>query len=164
MVVRPRSALLRRSWGGSSRASSGVWCAKLPAVISELLGARVYDLEQPRYAGLPIHPNHGPGVSLTLHRRHERGAAEARTGASALLVMAEHTGTHIDALCHQAYDGRLYGGVEVTPRVQTPTGFTELAIDTVAPIVRRGVLLDVAGATEVGPSELELAARDVEIR
>ena len=45
-------------------------------------------------------------MSLTLHRRHEHGAAESRTGASALLVMAEHTGTHIDALCHQAYDGR----------------------------------------------------------
>ena len=29
---------------------------------------------------------------------------EARTGASALLVMAEHSGTHIDALCHQAYE------------------------------------------------------------
>jgi kynurenine formamidase len=133
-------------------------------VIAELLGARVYDLEQPRYAGLPTHPNHGPGVSLTLHRRHERGGPERRTGASGLLVMAEHTGTHIDALCHQAYDGRLHGGVEVTPRVQTPTGFTELGIDTVAPIVRRGVLLDVAPAEDVGPAELERAARDVELR
>jgi kynurenine formamidase len=131
-------------------------------VLSTLLGARVYDLEQPRYAGLPIHPNHAPGVSLTLHRRHERGAAERRTGASALLVMAEHTGTHIDALCHQAYDATLYGGVEITPEVQTPTGFTQLGIDTVEPIVRRGVLLDVAPCSAVGPDEL--AACDVEIR
>jgi kynurenine formamidase len=131
-------------------------------VISELLGARVYDLEQPRHAGLPVHPNHAPGVSLTLHRRHERDAAERRTGASALLVMAEHTGTHIDALCHQAYDGRLYGDLEVTPEVQTPTGFTRLGIDTVQPIVRRGVLLDVAPCDAVGPAELE--ACGVEIR
>ena len=92
----------------------------------------------------PIHPAHEPGVSLTLHRRHEQGAAESRTGASALLVMAEHTGTHIDALCHQAYDGVMHGGVEATPAVQTPTGFTALGIDTVEPIVRRGVLFDVA--------------------
>jgi kynurenine formamidase len=131
-------------------------------VISELLNARVYDLEQPRYAGLPIHPHHGPGVSLTLHRRHERGAAEARTGASALLVMAEHTGTHIDALCHQAYDGVMYGGVEATPKVQTPTGFTALGMETVAPIVRRGVLFDCAPCDAVGPAELE--ACDVELR
>ena len=30
-------------------------------VIEELLSARVYDLEQPRYAGAPIHPAHEPG-------------------------------------------------------------------------------------------------------
>ena len=65
--------------------------------------------------------------------------------------MAEHSGTHIDALCHQAYDGVMHGGVEATPQVQTPTGFTELGIDTVAPIVRRGVLLDVAPCSAVGP-------------
>ena len=100
-------------------------------VIDELLSARVYDLEQPRYAGAPIHPAHEPGVVLTLHRRHERGAAEPRTGASALVYMAEHSGTHIDALCHQAYEGRMHGGVEVTPRVQTSAGFTTLGIDTV---------------------------------
>ena len=66
--------------------------------------------------------------------------------------MAEHTGTHIDALCHQAYDGVMHGGVEATPAVQTPTGFTELGIDTVAPIVRRGVLFDVAPCDAVGPA------------
>ena len=160
---RASSASSRRRSGSAARSRSACsatcwrsarWrCCPRPrarTVISELLGARVYDLEQPRYAGLPIHPAHEPGVSLTLHRRHERGGAESRTGASALLVMAEHTGTHIDALCHQAYDGRLHGGVEVTPAVQTPTGFTALGIDTVAPIVRRGVLLDVAPCSAVG--------------
>ena len=99
-------------------------------MIDALLRARVYDLEQPRYAGLPIHPAHEPGVSLSLHRRHEPGAAESRTGASALLVMAEHSGTHIDALCHQAEDLRLHGGVAVDARVQTPAGFTALGADT----------------------------------
>jgi len=131
-------------------------------MIDALRNARVYDLEQPRYAGLPIHPAHEPGVSLSLHRRHEPGAAESRTGASALLVMAEHTGTHIDALCHQAYDGVMYGGIEATPAVQTPTGFTALGIDTVEPIVRRGVLFDVAPCASVGVAELE--ACDVEVR
>ena len=53
-------------------------------MISGLLSARVYDLEQPRYAGAPVHPVHEPGVVLSLHRRHEPGGAEARTGASAM--------------------------------------------------------------------------------
>ena len=133
-------------------------------MIEELLSARVYDLEQPRYAGAPIHPVHEPGVVLSLHRRHEHGAAEPRTGASALLTLAEHSGTHIDALCHQAYEGRLHGGIEVTPRLQTPAGFTMLGIDTVEPIVRRGVLLDVAGVHAVDAADLERAAAGTEIR
>jgi kynurenine formamidase len=138
-----------------------------------LRSARAYDLEQPRYAGAPTFPAHEPGLLLHLHRRHEPGLGEARTSASALLVMTEHSGTHIDALCHQAYAGRLHGGIEIDARVQTSTGFTELGIDTVAPIVARGVLLDVAGALgverlepghAVGAAELELAARGVEIQ
>jgi kynurenine formamidase len=127
-----------------------------------LRDARVYDLEQPRYAGAPVWPAHEPGVILSLHRRHEHDAAEARTSASALLVMTEHSGTHMDALCHQAYGGELHGGVKVTARVQTATGFAALGIDTVAPIVRRGVLLDVAGATRVTADDLE--ATGVEVR
>ena len=87
-----------------------------------LRGARVYDLEQPRYAGAPVFPAHEPGVLLHLHRRHEPGMGEARTSASALLVMTEHSGTHIDALCHQAEDLRLHGGAEIGPSVQTPAG------------------------------------------
>jgi len=141
-------------------------------VADALRHARAYDLEQPRYAGAPVFPAHEPGVLLTLHRRHERDAPEARTGASALLVMAEHSGTHIDALCHQAYEGRLHGGVEVTARVQTSTGFTALGIDTVPPLLARGVLLDVArgnGVDRLPPGhavsaeELERAAAGLEI-
>ena len=80
--------------------------------------------------------------------------------------MTEHSGTHIDALCHQAYDGRLHGGVAVTAEVQTPTGFTALGIDTVAPIVRRGVLLDVAAAAcpTAGHRRRPRGAAGVELR
>jgi kynurenine formamidase len=140
------------------------------SVIDALRGARAYDLEQPRFAGAPVWPAHEPGVILNLHRRHERDAGEARTSASAMLVMTEHSGTHIDALCHQAYDGQLHGGVAVTGQVQTPTGFTALGIDTVAPIVARGVLLDVAGQSRlrdgyrVTVSDLERAASGLELR
>jgi kynurenine formamidase len=140
------------------------------SLVDALRGARVYDLEQPRFAGAPVWPAHEPGVILNLHRRHERDAEEARTSASAMLVMTEHSGTHIDALCHQAYGGRLHGGVEVDGRVQTSVGFTALGIDTVAPIVTRGVLLDVApggrcaDGYRVTAADLEAAAAGVEPR
>jgi kynurenine formamidase len=129
-----------------------------------LRGARAYDLEQPRYAGAPVFGAHEPGLVLTLHRRHEPGLGEARTSASAMLYMAEHSGTHIDALCHQAVDGELHGGVRVDPSVQTPTGFTALGTDTIAPLLARGVLLDVAGAGHaVSADALRAAASGLEI-
>jgi kynurenine formamidase len=105
---------------------------------------RVYDLEQPRYFGAPIHPSHAPGYFYTLHRHHERGTSEARTSASGFMYTTEHSGTHIDALCHQAEDFHLYGGREIDASVQTPYGFTELGAETIAPLITRGVLLDLA--------------------
>jgi len=106
--------------------------------------SQVYDLEQPRYFGAPVHPSHAPGLIYSLHRRHEQGASETRTSASGFVYMAEHSGTHIDALCHQAEAMHLYGGKEVNPGVQTPAGFTALGVETIPPLIKRGVLLDVA--------------------
>jgi kynurenine formamidase len=132
---------------------------------------RVFDLEQLRYAGAPSHPAHAPGFNYFLHRHHARGAPEARTGASGIVVMPEHSGTHIDALAHQAENLTLHGGVHVDD-VQTSAGFRMLGIETMAPLVGRGVLLDVAGAQRlppehaITPEELEQAASTarVEIR
>jgi kynurenine formamidase len=115
---------------------------------------RMYDLEQPRYFGAPIYPSHAPGYFYTLHRHHERGMEEVRTSASGFMYTTEHSGTHIDALCHQAEDLQLYGGREVDANIQTPFGFTELGAETIAPLITRGVLLDIAlqrGVDHIGP-------------
>jgi hypothetical protein len=66
--------------------------------------ALLYDLEQPRYFGAPVDPSHAPGLVYTLHRHHERGMGESRTSASGFMFTTGHSGTHIDALCHQAED------------------------------------------------------------
>jgi kynurenine formamidase len=119
-----------------------------PAWLDSLRSARVYDLEQPRFRGMPIHPTHLPGYHYALHRRHRDTYRPAdhgpRSGASGVLTMMEHTGTHIDALCHQACGLTLFGGIP-TDAAETPTGFTRLGVETVPPLVGRGVLLDVAG-------------------
>jgi kynurenine formamidase len=138
---------------------------------------RVYDLEQPRTSAMPVHPAHRPGYLYQLHRRHrdtylpERHGP--RSGASGMVIMMEHTGTHIDALSHQACELRLYGGVEVTPQVETMTGFTVHGIEAMDPIVARGVLLDVCAAKgqdvlparyRITPADLEAAARFGDVR
>src|SRR2546422_406015 len=39
-------------------------------LVRTVAAGRVYDLEQPRMTGMPIHPAHRPGYSYHLHRRH----------------------------------------------------------------------------------------------
>jgi kynurenine formamidase len=120
----------------------------IPSWIESLLSARVYDLEQPRFAGMPIHPAHRPGYFYALHRRHRdtyRPAVQGtRSSASGILTMMEHSGTHLDALCHQATELRMFGGIEVDS-AETPAGFSRLGVETVPPLLKRGVLLDVCG-------------------
>jgi kynurenine formamidase len=112
---------------------------------------RVFDLEHPRTAAMPIHPAHLPGYSYVLHRRHEDGYGQdgPRTGASGMIVCMEHTGTHIDALCHQAADLVLCGGVPVDASVQSSRGFTVHGVEQIPPIVAPGVLLDMTAAMGV---------------
>src|SRR5262249_43804309 len=108
---------------------------------------RIFDLEQPRTASMPIHPAHRPGYSYLLHRRHQHayGQDGSRTGAAGIIVCMEHTGTHIDALCHQASDLTLYGGIPVDAQVQTSRGFTQHGVEHIPPLVAPGVLLDMPG-------------------
>jgi kynurenine formamidase len=107
---------------------------------------RVFDLEQPRTEDMPIHPAHRPGYTYALYRRHTDtiGQDGPRSGASGMIVCMEHSGTHIDALCHQAEDLTLCGGTPIDATVQTPKGFTRHGVEQIAPIVAPGVLLDMA--------------------
>lgn len=118
-----------------------------PSWLDALLAARVYDLEQPRFRGMPIHPSHQPGYFYALHRRHrdtyQPECHGPRSSASGVLTMMEHSGTHLDALCHQANELRMFGDI-LTDAVETQAGFTRLGVETVPPLLCRGVLLDVA--------------------
>lgn len=120
----------------------------------------VFDLEQPRTPEMPIYPAHRPGYVPALHRRHTdpppSPTAGSRTSASGLLIMMEHTGTHIDALCHQALHGQLHGGVDAITAAG-PRGFHQHGVETLPPLVVPGVLLDVAAIRGVDV----LAAREL---
>ncbi len=130
-----------------------------------IASARVFDLEQPRTAKMPIHPAHKQaGYSYLLHRHHEDeyrpDETGPRTGAAGVLICGEHTGTHIDALCHQSDALTLCGGVPVG-EVQTSRGFTRHGVEEIRPIVAPGVLLDVAakdGVDSLEPGRVVTAA------
>ena len=137
-------------------------------------GVEVIDLAQPLSAETPSSPNH-PGFKMALMRRH--GDAVREDGSSAaneMIVTGGHVGTHVDALAHVSHEGKLHGGVSAE-EAQAGGRFSDLGVDTIAPMVCRGVLLDVAGlhGTDILPggygiTEGDLAAAEqkagVEVR
>ncbi len=123
---------------------------------TQLAGAKIYDLEQLRYAGMPSFPAITPAYQYLLHRRHADTYNPAqhgpRSAASGAIISPDHTGTHVDAICHQADEMKLLGNGAVTPAVETISGFTQHAAETIAPIVTQGFLLDVAHYKGTGAS------------
>jgi kynurenine formamidase len=129
-------------------------------------GVRVFDLGRPMFTGMPQSPNH-PRFLHSVTRRHgDVVRADGGSAANDLLVTGTHVGTHIDALAHVSHDGKLHGGIE-TGAAMEGGKFIAYGVDTIAPIVRRGVLLDVpatlgtdacAPAHEITAAELAATA------
>jgi kynurenine formamidase len=77
-------------------------------------------------------------------RRHgDMVRSDGGSAANEMFVLGGHVGTHIDALGHVSQDGLMYGGIDAASS-QSNHGLTQLGIDTVDPILCRGVMLDVA--------------------
>ena len=114
-------------------------------LVSRLRDARVVDLAQTLHAEMP--QLHGaPRFHLSLLRRHgDLVRGEGYSAANELLSTICHAGTHIDAIGHVSVDGLLYGDRSADEVQRGTRGLRELGIETVEPIVRRGILADVAG-------------------
>lgn len=112
---------------------------------ARLMQARVFDLSQTIHPSMPQLPGL-PRFAHALVRRHgDAYRAEGYSAAQDLIVTLSHAGTHIDALGHVSVHGRLYGDLDAAEVQGGTVGLSELGIENVAPIVRRGILLDVAG-------------------
>ena len=129
-------------------------------------GVRVYDLARPMEIGMPQSPNH-PQFRLALQRRHgDAIRADGGSAASELIITGGHVGTHIDALSHVSHEGRLHGGLDAA-EAQRGGRFSDLGVETIAPMVCRGWLLDVPNTLgvracepgyEITPDDLARAA------
>jgi kynurenine formamidase len=105
-------------------------------------GVRIFDLGRPMFTGMPQSPNH-PRFLHSVPRRHgDVVRADGGSAANDLLVTGTHVGTHIDALAHVSQDGRLHGGAD-TATAMDGGRFMTHGVHTIAPMVCRGVLLDV---------------------
>lgn len=136
--------------------------ADLLAIIDR--GVEILDLSHPLFKGMPQSLRH-PGFEHAITRRHgDAGAVrfDGSSGATDMIVMGTHLATHIDALAHISQDGKLHGGVDAG-EAQSSGRFVQHGIETVAPFLTRGILLDVARAKGVRtlPPAYEITREDL---
>lgn len=112
---------------------------------------KVYSLALPiQRDGVPIIEYRGAPQRLTLMNQGDPGmfsafGAPPDVGANEdVLIMASHSITHMDALCHVFAGGHLYNGHRAES-FRTHTGALVCGIDKVGAVVGRAVVLDLPG-------------------
>lgn len=148
---------------------------KTEELIAALADSVTVELSHRLEVGIPGDPSH-PQYFFTPHYRLGDFELDGGYGGSnEVVIMSGHSGTHLDALSHASRDGRVFGGVTAAEAQDGVAGITHNPIDSVAPIIRRCVLLDVAAgrgvdalepATPIDGADLEAAAgaAGVEVR
>ena len=133
-------------------------------LFDQLKTARIYDLAQPYFIGMPHYPAHPPFL-FSLTKKHGDLVLDGEVSSAAdAITFGGHVGTHIDALCHFSCGGLLHGGLDVSQQQSYAEGIRRLSVDTIAPILRRGVLLDVAAHLDLDalPVDFEITANHLE--
>jgi kynurenine formamidase len=126
-------------------------------------GLVIFDLGRPLFVGMPQSPNHA-SFQMALARRHgDTVRADGSSAAAEVIVTGAHVGTHIDALSHVSYQDCLYGG-ERASQAQSGGRFSVHGVETIDPIVRRGVLLDIPAVLGLESCEpgYEITVADLE--
>ncbi len=115
--------------------------------LPDLTQFKILDLEHTRVVGMPEMAGHKPVYGYEIAHRHEDTDARkqgTRTSAWGNYSGNEHSGTHMDALSHQAEKGVMYGGAAVTEETETKGGFTVNGAEHLPIVLAPGILLDIA--------------------
>ncbi len=123
---------------------------KLLSSLKLVRRGKVYRLGHLIYNEMPLRVGlHGPFSFFTSQRVYDhrpplREPTTNRFGAALCrLEMVDHLGTHLDSLNHVSLDNKFYNGNDAF-EITTPKGTLRLGIDSVPPIVTRGVMVDAA--------------------
>ena len=138
--------------------------------IQKLAGSKVYDLGQPYWWGMPVHPEDPPFL-IYLYRYHEQTRKIFETIAPGLgfadsidlICTSMHSGTNLDALCHMSRNGKIFGGINAA-ELETHKGYTRFGVDEVPIIMKRAVLLDFPSYKNVDilPPRYEITPEDID--
>ncbi|MCW2767876.1 cyclase family protein [Nocardioides sp.] len=125
------------------------------AAVSIPKTGKLYQLGLPiQRTGIPLVDYRGAPQRLSMVSHADEHMYEPYGGTPGVgchedvLVLASHTSTHMDALCHVYEGGKTYNGFG-NDNMETFAGATRCGIDKAGPIVTRGVLIDVAKAKGV---------------
>ncbi len=148
----------------------------MPDVAFEILDslgrAKVYDLGQPYWWGMPVHPA-DPPFQFYLYRYHEHtkklfeSMAPGFSDSIGLMVTSMHAGTHFDTPVHMGRGLKsLNKDLTMYEQDKGYVGLPEdlLSVDKVPPLVKKGVLLDVAAhkGMDILPERYEITPKDLE--
>jgi kynurenine formamidase len=138
--------------------------------VNQLVNAKIYDLGQPYWWGMPVHPADPPFL-IYLYRYHEQTKKLFETIAPGLgfadslelVTTSMHSGTHLDALCHMSKNGKLYGGVNAA-ELESHVGYSRMSVEEIEPIIKRAILLDFPKykGVDLLPARYEISPEDVE--
>lgn len=112
-------------------------------LLRQLKASRVIDLSQPCFQGMPHWPSHPPFARAMTKMHGDYVLEGGASSAAESIALGSHVGTHIDALCHFSLDGMLHGGAAAAAVQSEAGGIAVHSVDRIAPILRRGILLDV---------------------
>jgi len=131
-------------------------------ITEEILSSKIYDLAQPFTDDMPILTPKNPRYFYGLFRQHGNSGSEL-SFSSGLIHLSDHLGSHIDALCHVSYKGKLFDNTDLGPNVETAFGYSKLGAEAIPPLVRRGILLDIASHKKVDilPKGYEISVDDM---
>jgi kynurenine formamidase len=143
------------------------------SVASFLRGRKVFDLGVELFPGMPHVPTHSPFMYQMVREHGDLMYGEGVSAAVDIFGMSCHTGTHLDGLGHFAKNLCLHGGQPVSGGQHKLEGLKTLGIERVAPVLGRGILLDVPASRHVeilepnqviGPKDLEAAAKAAKVQ
>ncbi len=126
-------------------------------VLARIKGGKIYDLSVEYFIGMPswqaagdphyriwmTHTPHGTLVDDPLNTGARMNEHVSYTGAA--ISMYTHMGTHIDGLAHFGLNGEIYNGFSARDHLGD-RGWQVAGVETMPPIIARGVLIDVAAS------------------
>ena len=149
-------------WGPADQIGAGnlLTVEKRLAALGSVRQGRIYDVSHEIFMGAPyMAPNQTPFLMSifgswrdTIKRRRKMGATNDAGTNLERIEMTAHVGTHIDALGHFSNGDMLYNG-NAAADVVTDWGLDRLGIEHAPPMITRGVLFDVGGASHLTPGQ-----------